>query len=213
MTTDARLTLMQWFSPSFPVGAFAYSHGLEYAIDQGQIATPETLSLWLEDIVAQGSGRNDVILLRAAYAADADGLAALDATARAFAASRERLTETLDQGIAFARTVDQVWATDVGPLCYPVAVGRAARLHMLPLDETAEFYLHAFVSNLVLAAVRLVPLGQTEGQAVLAALAPLIRDTAHAALEQSLDDLASNCFALDIAAMQHETQYSKVFRT
>lgn len=213
MTTSALLTLTQWFSPSFPVGAFAYSHGLERIIDRGDLQTAEALVQWLHSIVTKGSGRNDIILLAAAFDADAHALAELDATARAFAASAERLTETLDQGEAFARTVDAVWASDVGPLCYPVAVGRAARLNTLPLDLTAELYLQAFVSNLVSAAVRLVPLGQTEGQSALAELAPVIHQTAQEAITKGLDDIASSCFALDIAAMQHETQYSKVFRT
>lgn len=212
-STSAYLTLTQWFSPGFPVGAFAYSHGLEKAIDQGSIADSETLQNWLEDIIAHGSARNDVILLAAAFDAGVDRLAKIDATARAFAASRERLTETLDQGIAFARTVDEIWATDIGPLCYPVAVGRAARLERLPLDMTAEIYVHAFTANLVSAAVRLIPLGQTGGQAVLAALAPTIRETAQKSINLGLEDISSNCFALDISAMRHETQYSKVFRT
>ena len=213
MSTDAPLTLMQWFSPSFPVGAFAYSHGLEHAIDTGQITTASALEEWLEDVIVQGSGRNDIILLAAAYNADHERVQEIDATARAFAASQERLTETLDQGQAFARTVDAVWATEIGPFSYPVAAGAAAKAKNLPLELTAEFYLHAFVANLVSVAVRLIPLGQTEGQSVLARLAPLIRDTARVAITESVDDIASNCFALDIVSMQHETQYSKVFRT
>jgi urease accessory protein len=213
MSTSAYLTLTQWFSPGFPVGAFAYSHGFENAIDEGTVADAETLQCWLEDVILHGSARNDAILLAAAFDASVADLPQIDATARAFAASRERLTETLDQGVAFARTVDEIWATDIGPLCYPVAVGRAARLQGLPLDMTAEVYVHAFTANLVSAAVRLIPLGQTEGQAVLAALAPTIRATAHEAIALGLEDVSSNCFALDIAAMRHETQYSKVFRT
>lgn len=213
MSTSAYLTLTQWFSPGFPVGAFAYSHGLENAIDEGAIADSETLQVWLQDIISHGSARNDAILLAAAFDAGENTLSHIDATARALAASRERLTETLDQGAAFARTVDEIWATDIGPLCYPVAVGRAARLEGLPLDMTAELYVHAFAANLVSAAVRLIPLGQTEGQAVLAALAPMVRETARTAIQLGLENISSNCFALDIAAMRHETQYSKVFRT
>lgn len=213
MSTSAFLTLTQWFSPGFPVGAFAYSHGLERAIDRGDIADASGLQIWLEDILHHGSPRNDAILLAAAFRADTEEIGEIDATARAFASCAERLTETLDQGAAFARTVDLIWATDIGPLCYPVAVGRAARLQGLPLDLTSEIYVHAFLANLISAAVRLVPLGQTDGQAVLAALTPLAREIAQEALTMDLDDMASSCFALDIAAMQHETQYSKVFRT
>ncbi|MEM1350960.1 MAG: urease accessory UreF family protein [Pseudomonadota bacterium] len=213
MSTDALLTLAQWFSPSFPVGAFAYSHGLERAIDAGVLRTARDLQDWLEDFIEHGSGRNDVILFAAAYRAPRDAVAEIDATARALAASSERLSETLEQGAAFARCVDAVWATEVGARCYPVAVGCAAHRTGLPLAPTAEMFLHASVANLVSVAVRLVPLGQTEGQAALAALMPRIRAVAGEAREAGLDDLAGSCFALDIAAMQHETQYSKVFRT
>ncbi|MBW4708978.1 urease accessory protein UreF [Roseobacter sp. YSTF-M11] len=213
MTTDAVLTLTQWLSPGFPVGAFAYSHGLETAIETQKITHAKHLESWLTDLVCHGSGYADLVILAAAYQADDDMLAEVDATARAFAASAERLLETEQQGAAFARTLDAVWKTRIGPLTYPVAVGRAARLLRLPLDITARMYLHALVANLISASVRLVPLGQTEGQAALAALSPLIRSTAAKALKTPLPHLSSQCFALDIAAMHHEVQYSKVFRT
>jgi len=213
MTTDPLLTLTQWFSPGFPVGAFAYSHGLEKAIDTGALRGATDLQLWLEDILRHGAPRNDVILLAAAYRASAEDLDDIDATARAVAASSERLTETLDQGQAFARCVEEVWAVQLGARSYPVVVGAAARQTALPLEMTAQFYVHAFASNLISAAVRLVPLGQTEGQRVLAALATDIRTIAARGIAAGLDDLSGSCFALDVAAMQHETQYSKVFRT
>ena len=213
MDTEALLTLTQWMSPGFPVGAFAYSHGLEQVIDRSDLSTAADLQLWLEDILIRGSARSDVILLAAAYRAKPAEVPEIDEIARAFATSSERLTETLDQGKAFARTVDTIWQANVGPCCYPVAVGRAAAHQRLPLETTAEIYVHAMMANLVSAAVRLVPLGQTEGQAVLADLAREIRATTREALQDTLDDLSSACFACDIAAMQHETQYSKVFRT
>ena len=213
MTTDGVLTLTQWLSPGFPVGAYAYSHGLEQVIDRGDIHDANALQGWIEDILQHGSGASDGIFLAAAYSAQPDEITRIDAIARAFASSDERLTETVDQGAAFAKAVDAIWGSDLGQLCYPVAVGRAARCQGLPLDLTLEIYSHAFTANLVSAAVRLVPLGQTEGQAVLAALAPLIRDTASRCAATSIDDLTNACMALDIAAMHHETQYSKVFRT
>jgi urease accessory protein len=210
---DATLTLMQWLSPGFPVGAFAYSHGLERVIDSGDISDIASLEAWLRNLIPYGGGHADVVLLASAYNTEAHGLIALNNTALAFAASSERLLETTQQGAAFAQTVDAIWGTELGPMAYPVAVGRAAKLQALPLDLTARMYLHAFAANLISAAVRLVPLGQTDGQRLLSDLAALISDTAQQAIEHSPDDLASHCFAADIAAMQHETQYSKVFRT
>jgi urease accessory protein len=213
MEARSLLTLTQWLSPGFPVSAYAYSHGLEQVIDAGGIGDAATLAFWLEDVLADGAGRNDAILLAAAYRAEAEALPEIDAMARAFAASAERLTETVDQGAAFARTVNDIWDTDIPALCYPVAVGRAARLRDLPRDATVAVYLHAFAASLVSAAVRLVPLGQTEGQRVLAGLCSTVTAVTREALDAGLDDLASSCLALDIAAMHHETQYSKVFRT
>lgn len=213
MITEPAITLAQWMSPGFPVGAFAYSHGLETAIDSGQLSTVDALEIWVRDIIEAGGGRSDVILLATAYTAHPQALAGLDSKAHAFAASAERLTETADQGAAFVRTINAIWTTDMVAAAYPIAVGRAAVLCGLPLELTAQMYLHAFAANLISAAVRLVPLGQTQGQKLLADLAPLITTTAGSALTKTTDDLISNCFAMDIAAMQHETQYSKVFRT
>lgn len=207
MNTDV-LTLMQWLSPGFPVGAFAYSHGLEHAIDAGEIRSATALRPWLDDILEHGSGRSDLVLLARAHRGDEGA----DGDARAFAASAGRLTETLDQGVAFARTVDAVWRTSIGPCAYPVAVGRAAAQRGLPLELTAQTYAHAFLANLISAAVRLIPLGQTEGQRLLSDLAPAIaRVTARVTAGD--EPLYSNCIAADIVAMRHETQYSKVFRT
>ncbi|MEW9919223.1 urease accessory protein UreF [Marimonas sp. MJW-29] len=208
------LTLAQWLSPAFPVGAFAYSHGLESAIASGQIATAAHLQDWLESVLLHGSGRTDCILLRAAHAAvDPTALAHIDATARAFAASSERLVETDLQGDAFCKTVSDVWGTDMQGYTYPVAVGAAAARTEIHADLTASMYLQAFASNLVSAAVRAVPLGQTEGQAVLAALTPTCERIASETAHTTLDDLSSTAFLSDIAAMQHETLQPRIFRT
>lgn len=208
------LTLAQWFTPSYPLGAFVYSHGLETAIADGRITSAASLQDWLRDVLAHGSGRNDCILLRAAFVCEGpDALAEVEAHARAFAASAERLAETSVQGDAFARTTQAVWGGDVPPACHPVAVGYAAAQMGLPLALTAQMYLQSFASNLVSAAVRLVPLGQTEGQAVLAALTPLCREIVQDTRTATLDDLAGSAFMSDIAAMRHETLEHRIFRS
>lgn len=215
MSTDAHiLTLTQWFSPAFPIGAFAYSHGLETAIKGGQIATSGDLYAWLADVLAHGSGRNDCVLLRAAYRCkDEAALGQVDAAARAFAGSAERLKETALQGAAFTKTTNAIWDGEAPDCTNPVAVGWAARRLDLPVDLTASMYLQAFASNLVSAAVRLVPLGQTEGQATLTALTPLCAKVAEDTETADLDDLHSTAFLSDIAAMQHETMTHRIFRT
>lgn len=212
--TASLLTLAQWLSPAYPVGAFAYSHGLETAIRDGQIIDATDLQGWLEDVLQRGSGRADATLLAATHAADTpQRIAELDAIARAFAASAERIRESEKQGAAFAATTRSVWNLDLPDLMYPVAVGRAAALVDLPVSDTAALYLHSAASNLVSAAVRLVPLGQTEGQKVLAALTPVCQHVAAEALTADPDALWSNTFASDIAAMRHETLEPRLFQS
>jgi len=206
MTTTEQgiLTLAQWLSPAFPVGAFAYSHGLEWAIQSGRIRTAEELESWLGDVLAFGSGRNDCILLRCAYAAcSPEDVLEVNQTAVAISSSRQRVMETELQGDAFGQTAASIWGGDDTALCYPVAVGVAASHARLECDLTAAMYLHAFASNLVSVCVRAVPLGQTEGQRVLA------NDTRGT----TLDDLSSTAFFSDIAAMQHETLQPRIFRS
>lgn len=212
MTTNPdQLTLIQWLSPSFPVGAFAYSHGLEQAIATGDVTSAETLAEWLEDILRLGAGRADAILLSAALRGeDKDHLAA---TAKALAASRERWEETMAQGRAFAEAIAGATGTPMDPLPYPVAVGVAARRLDLPPAQVAAHYLHAFASNLVSAAVRFVPLGQAEGQRVLAGLHAPIAEIAEEAARADTDDITSFTPRGDLAAMLHETMAVRIFRT
>ena len=212
MSDSDLLTLVQWLSPAFPVGGFAYSHGLEWAISEGQVKDAEALFSWLSDILDHGSGRSDAILLTRSMDPDAD-LPAIAATARALAASKERWSETCNQGTAFTEAVNALTGKDFPPVTLPVAVGRAARSLSLPADRVAALYLHAFASNLVSAAVRFVPLGQTDGQRVLARLHPVIERVAKDAAATPLDAIASSVPGADLAAMLHETQDVRIFRT
>lgn len=215
MPTDlAVLTLAQWLSPGFPVGAYAYSHGLEWAVQAQDVHDPASAEGWIAEVLAHGAGRNDCILLSAAYRTTTDvELQKVDATARALAASFERHQESDLQGRAFCDAVVQVWGHKMPPLTYAVAVGRAASLQSLPLDLTGQMYLHSMLSNLAAAAMRLVPLGQTDGQRVIQRLTSKAATIASAAVKGSLDDLSATNFLADIAAMKHETQYSRIFRT
>lgn len=203
------LLLMQWLSPGFPIGAFSYSHGLEAAIEQGHISTPHELEQWLRDILTWGSGRNDAILIAQAYAGN-DACAEL---AEALCPSAERRKETLQQGTAFAKTLNDVWELTIKPAPYPVVFGQAAKLKNLAPEPAIAAYLHAFAANLTSAAIRLVPLGQTDGQAVLTRLTPLCQSLAAEAQAATLDDLGGCAFHSDIASMQHETQRTRLFQS
>ncbi|MBE9639463.1 urease accessory protein UreF [Salipiger mangrovisoli] len=211
MTTDPLLTLHQLFSPSFPVGAFAYSHGLETLVQEGRISTAAQLQGWLEAVLEHGAGWSDAVLLaQVAQGADAAELAAL---ATALTPSAERRLETVKQGEAFASTVSDLWQVNIVPAPYPVAVGQAVRALDLPLLPALQLYLQAFAANLAAAGIRLVPLGQTEGQGVIRALSPLCEALAERAMTASLDEIGGFAPLSDIASQRHETLYSRIFRS
>ncbi len=213
--TDADiLTLTQWLSPAYPVGGFAYSHGLEAAIDEGAVASFQNAEAWISDALEHGSGWNDALFVVSAYnAQDKDELFSIDAKARAICASSERKMETELLGQAFGTVTGDVWDLDIQQLSYPVSVGHAACLQNLPLLLTTKMYLQAFASNLVACATRLVPLGQTDAQKLIRNLTPQCAHIAEKAQLAGLEELSSTAFLTDIASMRHETQYSRIFRT
>ena len=217
MTDDAGfMRLMTWLSPAFPTGAFAYSHGLEWAVETHDIRDGDTLLDWLTIVIAHGSGRNDTILLRLAHrvAHDAAALAGVAALALATASSRERRDEALAQGRAFMLAAVPWGPPDV-PMDtpYAVALGAMAATHGIDEDTAASAYMQTFAANMISAAVRLVPLGQTAGLRVLAKLETTILDTVAGTKNAYEDDLGGCAFRSDIAAMRHETQYTRLFRS
>ncbi len=213
-TATETLTLAQWLSPGFPVGAFAYSHGLEWAIDSGAVHDAGSTHEWIAQVLAHGAGWNDTLLLAAAYRAKDEAAATdVDAIARAFATSKERLKETDLQGTAFCKAVSDLTGASIVGLSYPVAVGWAAQRADFPLELTAQMYLQSFLSNLASVAMRLVPFGQTAGQALIRDLTPVCIGIVERALPCDLGNLTSTAFLADIAAMKHETQYARIFRT
>lgn len=220
MTDPVALSrLMTWLSPAFPVGSFAYSHGLERAIHDGLISDRLSLTGWLEALLDRGSGWNDAVLLAEAWRCTAagDGIEEVAELAEAMAGSRERHMETTLQGGAFVDAM-AAWGGErptngEGAITYPVAVGAAAARHQVKLEDALVAYLHAFASNLIQACVRLVPLGQRDGVGTLAALEAVILRTAQRPAGSTLDDLGSCTVLADIMSMNHETQYSRVFRS
>jgi len=224
MTTspEALLRLLTWLSPAFPTGAYAYSHGLEWAVEAREVRDGPSLRLWLEDVLTHGAGRNDAILLRHAHQAASDpaALAEVARLALTVQPSRERRGESVGQGNAFVAAA-AAWQPDilttlaetVGDLPYPVAVGALAASKGIDADAAALGLLQALAANLVSAAVRLVPLGQFAGLAVLAALEGRIGEVAAASRGAGLEEIGGACFRADIASIRHETQYTRLFRS
>ena len=217
---DGFLRLLTWLSPAFPTGGFAYSHGLEWAVEAGDARSTAGLIGWLVDILEQGSGRTDAILMRHAHQAafNPEALAEVAELAAALPGSRERWLETTAQGNAFLAAA-AAWPTPVlallagQPIAYPVAVGAVSASHGVPEDQATLGFLHAFCANLVSAAVRLIPLGQQAGLRVMAALEPVLIGVCDDTRDLSLDDIGSAAIRADLAAMHHETQYTRLFRT
>ncbi|MER9525706.1 urease accessory protein UreF [Mesorhizobium sp. M0292] len=220
----ALLRLMAWLSPAFPVGGFAYSHGLERAVQDGLVADTASLAFWLETLVEMGSGWNDAVLFTEAWRRARDGgdlhegdLHEIADLAEALAGSRERHTETMLQGAAFLKAA-AAWANPVlgrlpAECAYCVAVGAVAGGNGIALQDAMSAFLQAFFSNLVQAAIRLGIVGQTDAMALLAGFEPLALSTAARAAGSTLDDLGGCAFISDIMAMKHETQYSRLFRS
>lgn len=225
--TDGQLQrLLAWLSPAFPIGAYTYSHGLETAVEAGLVRSAEDLSEWLEVLLCHGSGFGDAIFLgqawQAVMAGDEARLAGLSEHAMAFQPAAELRLETAQQGRAFLAAIVKAWpcpalvrlqAMALAALPYPIVVGTACAGHGIALRWSITGYLHGFVANLVSAGVRLIPLGQSDGLAVMARLEPVVTTVTDTALESGLDDLASAVPMVDWCAMRHETQYTRLFRS
>ena len=228
LAPEAMYRLLAWCSPSYPTGAFSYSHGLEWAIEEGTVTTPAALRAWIEEVLRHGGGRSDAILFaeswRAATRGDHRGLTAVAELAAALQPSRERHLETTAQGRAFLDTVGATWGSErlaalaelfpAGTMvAYPIAVAIAAASEGVPLRPAVAAFAGGFVANLVSAGVRAIPIGQTDGQRIIAALAPVAGEVARAAEGATLDDLGGAALRADIASMKHETQYTRLFRS
>jgi len=218
--------LMAWLSPAYPIGAFSYSSGIEWAVEAGDITDAMTLERWLAVMIGEGGGFCDAVFFVHGYRAVADGdeaaLREVAELAAAFAPSKERHLETTAQGRAFLDTTRAAWPTPAidrllavwdGAIALPVAVAVASAGHGIALRPALHAYLHALTANLISSGVRLVPLGQTDGQRILAALEPVVAAAAERALNTALDDVGGAAFRADLTSMRHETQYTRLFRS
>jgi urease accessory protein len=220
------LALFVWLSPAFPVGAFAYSHGLEWAVEDGDIHDAESLLRWLRDLADHGAPRTDARLFAAGYKAAAarewSRLVEINELAVALAGSSERRLETSAQGGAFLVAARAAWdcealahlpAAGGDPVAYAVAVGAACAGRGFRLEIALPAFAVAVFANLVSASVRLSAIGQTDGQRVLAALLPLLAAMAAECMDGDLAGIGGCAFRSDLAAIRHETQYSRLFRS
>jgi urease accessory protein len=226
MDTAALYRLMAWLSPAYPIGAFSYSTGIEWAVEAGDITNAETLRASLAVIIGEGGGFADAVFFahahRAVTESDDAALRTVAELAAAFVPSKERFLETTAQGRAFLEATRAAWPCPAierlddawnGPVALPVAVGVACAGHGIALAAALHAFLHALAANWISAGVRLIPLGQTDGQRVLAALEPTVDGAAARAQVTPLDEVGTCAFRADLAGMRHETQYTRLFRS
>jgi urease accessory protein len=222
---DAALhQLLAWTSPSYPTGAFSYSHGLEWAVECGEVRDVASLVAYIGTVLRQGSGWIDAVLFAQAHAAVDD--TALDAIAELAAALRgtsETALESRQQAQAFLQVTRRAWPhprldafaqrQHGRPQSHAVVMALACAAHGIAPVPALHAYLHGFAANLVSAGVRLVPLGQTDGQIATARMATIVADVARRAPLCDPDDLGSAAPLLDLYSMCHETQYTRLFRS
>jgi urease accessory protein len=227
MASDPLYRLLAWLSPAYPLGAFSYSHGVETAVEEGLIKDRVSLVAWLDSILRRGTGAVDGALFaagwRAAHQADWSSFDAIAERAAAWRGTSEMALESRQQGGSFLSITRTAWphaALDEvhrrldGELALPVAVALAAAVHGIALEQALAGYLHAFTANLISAALRAVPLGQTDGQLALAALEASVNDATRAAIAvESLDEVGTATPLLDWCSLRHETQYTRLFRS
>jgi urease accessory protein len=218
--------LMAWLSPAYPIGAFSYSSGIEWAVEAGDIKDAATLREWLEVSLDEGSGSCDAVFFvhahRAIAARDDAALRTVAELAAAFVPSKERFLETTAQGGAFLATTQAAWrcpaltrfaAAWKGAVALPVAAAVACAGHGIACETALPAFLHGLAANWISSGVRLIPLGQTDGQRVLAALEATVAAAGKRALATPLEEVGSAAFRADLASMRHETQYTRLFRS
>ncbi|NGY03146.1 urease accessory protein UreF [Solimonas terrae] len=217
--------LLAWTSPGYPTGAFSYSHGLEWAVECGDVRDVDDLVEYIDTVLRHGGGWIDAVLFAHAWrsADDDDAFDEIAELAAAMRGTAETALESRQQGQAFLQVTRRAWPharLDAfaerrrgQPLSHAAVMALACAAHGIALAPALHAYLHAFAANLVSAGVRLVPLGQTDGQIATAQLAAVVADVAARAPNCELDELGSAAPRLDLFSMQHETQYTRLFRS
>ena len=225
----ALLRMQSWVSPAFPTGSYSYSHGIEWAVEAGHINDCKSLVDWLEADLCYGSGRNDAIFFceasRCAIDHDCAKLFEVAELAAAFRGTSELALESSQQAAAGLATLRQVWPDlirdwlseilckrHVQPALAVVLGVRSARQD-IPSILALPAFLQGYIANLVIAGVRLIPLGQTDGQLAIAGLEKAVLAASAQAQKATIDDLGSAAFMVDLASSAHETQYTRLFRS
>ena len=201
--------LFSWFSPNFPIGSFNFSHGLEAAVEMKFIHDSSTLENWISNLITDGSGKTDVILLSNAYRGKN-----INELALALCPSKERWIETIKLGKSFSKNIRDNWSYNIeDDLAFPVAIGKAGSYFSIPIDQLLIIFLQSFVSNLITVGIKHIPLGQSAGQRILIKLIPVIQEQSLKYKKCDIKDIGSCAFISDLTSMYHETLKNRIYQT
>ena len=206
---DYHQVLFSWFSPNFPIGSFNFSHGLEAAVEMKFIHDSFTLENWISNLITDGSGKTDVILLSNAYRGKN-----INELALALCPSKERWIESIKLGKSFSKNISDNWSYNIeDELAFPVALGKAGSFFSIPLDQLLIIFLQSFASNLITFGMKHIPLGQSAGQKILINLIPVIQAQSMKYKNYDIKDIGSSAFISDLASMYHENLKNRIYQT
>jgi len=218
--------LLQIASPTLPIGAYSYSQGLEWAVESGEVRDAASARVWIGDllecVVAPGEAAVSWRLLAAAQRADWPALATWNAWFRASRETAELRAETEQTGGSLAKLLQDLDLLDasakavlstLAPITLPAAYALAARGFGLAAEAALAAYVWSWLENQVLAAIKLVPLGQVAGQRLLISLGAKVPFVVMTASTLADDDLSTFAPGLALASARHETQYTRLFRS
>jgi urease accessory protein len=206
---DYHQVLFSWFSPNFPIGSFNFSHGLEAAVEMKFIHDSFTLENWISNLITDGSGKTDVILLSNAYRGKN-----INELALALCPSKERWIESIKLGKSFSKNIRDNWSYNIeDELAFPVALGKAGSFFSIPLDQLLIIFLQSFASNLITFGMKHIPLGQSAGQKILINLIPVIQAQSMKYKNYDIKDIGSSAFISDLASMYHENLKNRIYQT
>jgi len=206
---DYHQILFSWFSPNFPIGSFNFSHGLEAAVEMKFIHDSFTLENWISNLITDGSGKTDLILLSNAYRGKN-----INELALALCPSKERWIESIKLGKSFSKNIRDNWSYNIeDDLAFPVALGKAGSFFSIPLDQLLIIFLQSFASNLITFGMKHIPLGQSAGQKILINLIPVIQAQSMKYKNYDIKDIGSSAFISDLASMYHENLKNRIYQT
>ena len=206
---DPLQILQIWFSSSFPVGSYAYSHGLEALIDDDKIKNRDHVREYLEALLFYGSLRNDYIFLKSVYMGEE-----INDLILASASSKERHTEMIDMGNSFRKIMKDSWELVLEEnTSFVYCISKAALHFNIKFDDLIKFYLQSYISNLINVCVKHIPMSQKDGQILNVNFIDQIQKFLDQSYQLTLKDIGTSFFIGDIFAIKHENLASRIYLT